>query len=61
MSIQSENKMIKTYDTCGNVASATFAINYNKLEKSGMLRKGDKILGCFAGSGLVTGQLGYTY
>lgn len=57
----SPSKMIKTLDKLGNITSATFPVNFHKLEKSGLVSSGDKIGGCFAGSGLVVGQFGYTY
>lgn len=55
------SKMIKTMDKLGNITSATFPINFDKLEKESKIKKGDRIGGCFAGSGIVIGQLGYTY
>ena len=53
-------RMIKTFDYLGNITSATLPVNYHKLLNSGELRKGDRIGGCFAGSGLAIGQFGYT-
>jgi len=55
------NRMIKTLDKLGNITSATFPINYHKLLNEKKIKKGDKIGGCFAGSGLVIGQFGYLY
>ncbi|RBP51457.1 3-oxoacyl-ACP synthase III family protein [Arenicella xantha] len=55
------NRMIKTLDKFGNVASATFPLNYHKMTSEGIVRPGDRIGGCFAGSGIVVGQFGYTY
>ena len=55
------NKMIKTLDKLGNITSATFPVNFNKLVEERHVRSGDKIGGCFAGSGLVIGQFGYTF
>lgn len=54
-------KMIKTLDKFGNVASATFPLNFHKMVSEGKVDKGDRIGGCFAGSGFVVGQFGYTY
>ncbi|MFT6408656.1 MAG: 3-oxoacyl-[acyl-carrier-protein] synthase-3 [Arenicella sp.] len=55
------NKMIKTLDKLGNITSATFPVNFNKLVEEQHVRSGDKIGGCFAGSGFVVGQFGYTF
>jgi len=57
----SPNKMVKTLDKLGNITSATFPVNFKKLENDNMVKVGDRIGGCFAGSGLVVGQFGYTY
>ena len=54
-------KMIKTLDKFGNLTSATFPVNFHKLAECGEARSGDRIGGCFAGSGLVIGQFGYVY
>ena len=54
-------KMIKTFDTLGNITSATFPVNFHKLTTTRKLTLGDRIGGCFAGSGLAIGQFGYTY
>lgn len=53
------SKMIKTYPLLGNITSATFAVGFDQLVKAGKIRPGDKIGGCFAGSGLAIGQFGY--
>ena len=53
-------KMIKTYPKLGNITSATFPIGFHKLRQSGQIKPGDKVGGCFAGSGLAIGQFGYT-
>lgn len=55
------SKMIKTIDKYGNVTTATFPLNFDKLIKQGEVEPGDRIGGCFAGSGIVIGQLGYTF
>jgi 3-oxoacyl-[acyl-carrier-protein] synthase-3 len=57
----SPSKMIKTLDKLGNITSATFPVNFKKLGDEEKVTKGDRIGGCFAGSGLVVGQFGYTY
>lgn len=51
---------IKTFDKLGNITSATFPINFEKLLNSDKSNVGDKLGGFFAGSGLVVGQVGYT-
>lgn len=52
--------MIKTFDKLGNITSATFPVNFKKLTTDGIAKPGDRVGGCFAGSGLAIGQLGYT-
>ena len=52
--------MIKTFHKLGNITTATFPVGYDKLQKSGKLKAGDHVGGCFAGSGLALGQFGYT-
>ena len=54
-------KMVKTLDTLGNITSATFPVNFKKLINNNEIKRGDKIGGCFAGSGIVIGQFGYVY
>jgi len=53
------SKMVKTFDKLGNITSATFPVNYEKLMKSGKVKSGDLIGGCFAGSGVTVGQFAY--
>jgi len=55
------DKMVKTLDKFGNITSATFPVNFHKMVDEGRVARGDKVGGCFAGSGLVIGQFGYTY
>ena len=55
------SKMVKTLDKLGNITTATFPVNFNKLKESGQVKSGDRIGGWFAGSGLVVGQFGYTF
>lgn len=54
-------KMVKTLNKLGNITSATFPVSFRKLEKDGLVKDGDRIGGCFAGSGFVIGQFGYVY
>lgn len=56
----SMRKMIKTFDKLGNITSATFPVNFEKLVESGKVRKGEKISACFAGSG-INRLIGYTF
>lgn len=55
------NNMIKTFPNYGNVTTASFAVGFDKLQKNANVNKGDKIAGCFSGSGLTIGQFVYTY
>lgn len=55
------NHMIKTFDKLGNITSATFPVNFQKLCDEYQVTTGDRIGGCFAGSGLAIGQFGYTF
>ena len=55
------SSMIKTFDKLGNITSATFPVNFHKLCVEGQVNTGDRIGGCFAGSGLSIGQFGYTF
>ena len=54
-------KMIKTFDKLGNITSATFPVSFKKLCSQTKVSAGDRIGGCFVGSGLVFGQFGYTF
>jgi len=53
-----KDRMIRTYDLYGNTTSATLPLGWEKLINSGMVCRGDKIGGLFAGSGLATCQFG---
>ena len=55
------NSMIKTFDKLGNITSATFPVNFQKLCVEEQVNSGDRVGGCFAGSGLSIGQFGYTF
>ncbi|MBX2846853.1 MAG: ketoacyl-ACP synthase III [Acidiferrobacterales bacterium] len=55
------SRMIKTLDKLGNITSATFPVNFRKMIDENKAKSGDRIGGCFAGSGLVVGQFGYTF
>ena len=57
----SKTKMIKTFHRLGNITSATFPVNFREMVDQNLVKSGDRIGGCFAGSGLVIGQFGYTY
>ncbi|GAA6137082.1 ketoacyl-ACP synthase III [Arenicella sp. 4NH20-0111] len=59
MGVIDKQHMTKTYDTLGNVTTATFAHNF-KLLCSGNIQKGSRVGGWFAGSGLTVGQFCYT-
>ena len=52
---------VRTYPELANITTATFPIGLKKLYQSGNLRRGDRIGGLFAGSGLVSGQFGYVF
>jgi len=47
MSKVTPEKSIKTHHNLGNITSATFPVNYDKLLKNKKLTKGDRIGGCF--------------
>jgi len=55
------NSMIKTFDKLGNITTATFPVNFKKLCEENQVIAGDKIGGCFGGSGMAIGQFGYTF
>lgn len=52
-------KLVKTYPRLANITTATLPICLRKLLKSSQIKRGDRIGGLFAGSGLVSGQFGY--
>ena len=54
-----KEKLIQSYPKLGNITTATLPICLKKMLKSGKVKKGDRIGGLFAGSGIVTGQFGY--
>ncbi len=60
-SLMSDDQMVKTYDVLGNITSATAPVVFDKLRNTGKLKPGDKVLGCFSGSGIVVGQFAYTH
>ncbi len=53
--------MTKTFDTLGNITSATFGVNYALALEEGRIGKGDFVLAAMAGSGLTTCQVGITH
>ena len=61
LDIVDPKKIIRVYKQYGNTTSATFPLSFKKLITSGKVSKGDRIGGCFAGSGLTVGQFCYTY
>lgn len=61
LGITPENRMIKSYDRLGNITSATFALNHYELVNDSKLEKGNKVYGCYSGSGVVVGQFAYTH
>lgn len=61
MNIVPKAKIIKTYDRLANITSATFPLNYEKMCETGEVEPGDRIGGCFAGSGLTIGQFCYSF
>lgn len=58
--ITPKDRMIKSFDQLGNITSATFPVNHYDLIHDPRLKPGDKIFGCYSGSGIVVGQFGYT-
>lgn len=56
-----EDKMVKIYHRYGNTTTATFPLLWEKLSNNGMVSKGDRVGGVFAGSGLATCQFGLYY
>lgn len=53
-----ENIMTRTFDTLGNITSATFGVNYAKALEEEKIKPGDLVLAAMAGSGLSTCQVG---
>ena len=56
-----KDKLIQSYPKLGNITTATLPICLKKMLKSGRVKRGDRIGGLFAGSGIVTGQFGYVF
>ncbi len=54
-----KSNIIQTYPKLGNITTATLPVGFQKLFNSGSLKPKDRIVGLFAGSGLVAGQFGY--
>ncbi|MEO0368755.1 MAG: 3-oxoacyl-[acyl-carrier-protein] synthase III C-terminal domain-containing protein [Pseudomonadota bacterium] len=59
MNAAPREKVVKTFDRLGNVTSATLPVTMNRAFEDGRLKRGDKIGGFFAGSGLIVGQFLY--
>jgi 3-oxoacyl-[acyl-carrier-protein] synthase III len=55
-----EENMVKTFPLLGNITSATLPANWHYLFKHHRPVKGDNILACMAGSGIIVGQFAYT-
>ena len=47
-----QEAMTKTFDTLGNITSATFGVNYARALEDGKINPGDLVLAAMAGSGL---------
>ena len=60
LNVTEPNRVIKTFDTLGNITSATLPVTFDVLLNNDKLEPGHNIGGAFAGSGLITGQFGYT-
>ena len=54
-----KEKIVKTYPKLGNITTATMPVSFKKLMGSANVKRGDRVSGLFAGSGLVAGQFGY--
>jgi len=52
-----QNQMTKTFDTLGNITSATFGVNYAKAIECGQINSGDLVMAAMAGSGLSICQI----
>lgn len=60
LNVTNPGGVIKTFDKLGNVTSATLPVTFDALTRNPKVKRGDKVGGAFAGSGLVVGQFGYT-
>lgn len=54
-----QEKMTKTYERYGNIATATFPVNYAQALESGKLKPGDNVFCGLSGSGLAICQMGF--
>ena len=52
-----KNIMTKTFDTLGNITSATFGVNYAKAVEDDQIKPGDLVMAAMAGSGLSVCQV----
>jgi len=59
LSTVKKRNIVKTYNKLGNITSATFPVNFEKLINSGKVKPRDRIGGIHSGSGLVVGEFGY--
>ena len=48
----SKGQMTKTFDTLGNITSATFGVNYAKALEANQIKQGNLVMAAMAGSGL---------
>lgn len=60
LNVAKPERVLKTFDTLGNITSATLPVIFDQLMNNEDLKKGHNIGGAFAGSGLIIGQFGYT-
>jgi 3-oxoacyl-[acyl-carrier-protein] synthase-3 len=52
-----KNTMTRTFDTLGNITSATFGVNFVQALESGKIKQGDLVMAAMAGSGLSVCQM----
>lgn len=61
LNIAPKRNIIKIFKHLGNTTSATFPLSFKKMCQDARISSGDRIGGCFAGSGLTIGQFCYTF
>jgi 3-oxoacyl-[acyl-carrier-protein] synthase-3 len=52
-----QQRMTKTFETLGNITSATFGVNYARALESNKIKQGDLVMAAMAGSGLSVCQV----
>lgn len=52
-----KSNMTKTFDTLGNITSATFGVNYARAVENNQIKTGDLVMAAMAGSGLSVCQV----